>query len=109
MCIRRGGRVVDGSGLENRRTRKGTGGSNPSLSARSLEALFNGFVAQSHMAAPFRDASFQFKVIAAGTHADYKGALFRPSFDGVATLGNVLPCNERQEDGGIGVGWNPQF
>ena len=30
---RRGGRVVDGSGLENRRTRKGTGGSNPSLSA----------------------------------------------------------------------------
>ena len=27
---RRGGRVVDGSGLENRRTRKGTGGSNPS-------------------------------------------------------------------------------
>jgi hypothetical protein len=25
--------VVDGSGLENRRTRKGTGGSNPSLSA----------------------------------------------------------------------------
>src|SRR5689334_1384315 len=32
--LRRGGRVVDGSGLENRRTRKGTGGSNPSLSAR---------------------------------------------------------------------------
>ena len=31
--VRRGGRVVDGSGLENRRTRKGTGGSNPSLSA----------------------------------------------------------------------------
>ena len=26
--------MVDGSGLENRRTRKGTGGSNPSLSAR---------------------------------------------------------------------------
>jgi hypothetical protein len=26
--------VVDGSGLENRRARKGTGGSNPSLSAR---------------------------------------------------------------------------
>ncbi len=25
--------MVDGSGLENRRTRKGTGGSNPSLSA----------------------------------------------------------------------------
>src|SRR5450432_486237 len=31
---RRGGRVVDGTGLENRRTRKGIGGSNPSLSAR---------------------------------------------------------------------------
>src|SRR5271167_2298449 len=29
----RGGRVVDGSGLENRHTRKGIGGSNPSLSA----------------------------------------------------------------------------
>ena len=28
--------MVDGSGLENRRTRKGTGGSNPSLSARTL-------------------------------------------------------------------------
>jgi hypothetical protein len=31
---RRAGRVVDGIGLENRRTRKGIGGSNPSLSAR---------------------------------------------------------------------------
>jgi peptidoglycan-N-acetylglucosamine deacetylase len=29
--------VVDGSGLENRRTRKGTGGSNPSLSASTFE------------------------------------------------------------------------
>jgi hypothetical protein len=29
--------VVDGSGLENRRTRKGTGGSNPSLSAIQSE------------------------------------------------------------------------
>src|SRR5204863_7468280 len=29
----RGGRVVDGGGLENHCTRKGTGGSNPSLSA----------------------------------------------------------------------------
>ena len=28
--------MVDGSGLENRRTRKGTGGSNPSLSAIAL-------------------------------------------------------------------------
>jgi hypothetical protein len=27
------GRVVDGTGLENRHTRKGIGGSNPSLSA----------------------------------------------------------------------------
>jgi hypothetical protein len=35
----RGGRVVDGSGLENRRTRKGTGGSNPSLSAIILWVL----------------------------------------------------------------------
>src|SRR6478609_3759381 len=31
---RRGGRVVDGGGLENRCTRKGTGGSNPSSSAK---------------------------------------------------------------------------
>ncbi len=31
---RRGGRVVDGSGLENRHSRKAIGGSNPSLSAR---------------------------------------------------------------------------
>ena len=30
---RKSGRVVDGSGLENRRTRKGIGGSNPSSSA----------------------------------------------------------------------------
>ena len=30
---RRVGRVVDGTGLENRHTRKGIGGSNPSLSA----------------------------------------------------------------------------
>ncbi len=29
--------MVDGSGLENRRARKGTGGSNPSLSANSFE------------------------------------------------------------------------
>ena len=33
---RRGGRVVDGSGLENRRTGNRTGGSNPSLSAIRL-------------------------------------------------------------------------
>jgi hypothetical protein len=32
--FRRGGRAVDGTGLENRHTRKGIGGSNPSLSAR---------------------------------------------------------------------------
>jgi hypothetical protein len=32
----RGGRVVDGSGLENRHTRKGIGGSNPSLSASTF-------------------------------------------------------------------------
>ena len=43
----RGGRAVDGSGLENRHTRKGIGGSNPSLSAsiacsrRSLVARRN--------------------------------------------------------------------
>jgi hypothetical protein len=35
---RRGGRVVDGSGLENRHTRKGIGGSNPSLSARPFDS-----------------------------------------------------------------------
>src|SRR2546428_5157797 len=34
--MRRDGRVVDGGGLENHCTRKGTGGSNPSPSARSL-------------------------------------------------------------------------
>jgi hypothetical protein len=32
--------VVDGSGLENRRTRKGTGGSNPSLSAMTCVILY---------------------------------------------------------------------
>ena len=38
--LRRGGRAVDGSGLENRHTRKGIGGSNPSLSAiESLESV----------------------------------------------------------------------
>jgi hypothetical protein len=31
--------VVDGTGLENRHTRKGIGGSNPSLSARYLAPL----------------------------------------------------------------------
>ncbi len=33
--FRRGGRVVDRAALEMRSTRKGTGGSNPSLSANS--------------------------------------------------------------------------
>jgi hypothetical protein len=33
LYYRRGGRVVDGSGLENRHTRKGIRGSNPFLSA----------------------------------------------------------------------------
>jgi hypothetical protein len=32
--------VVDGTGLENRHTRKGIGGSNPSLSARFSTLLF---------------------------------------------------------------------
>jgi hypothetical protein len=36
---RRGGRVVDGTGLENRHTRKGIGGSNPSLSASETARL----------------------------------------------------------------------
>src|SRR5579871_2894149 len=36
---RRGGRVVDGSGLENRHTRKGIGGSNPSLSAIAFNSI----------------------------------------------------------------------
>ena len=35
----RGGRAVDGTGLENRHTRKGIGGSNPSLSARISKLL----------------------------------------------------------------------
>src|SRR5262252_2701521 len=35
----RGGRVVDGTGLENRHTRKGIGGSNPSLSAITFSKL----------------------------------------------------------------------
>ncbi len=34
LLVWRGGRVVYGSGLENRRGRKSTGGSNPSLSAK---------------------------------------------------------------------------
>ena len=34
--IRRGGRAVEYTGLENRHTRKGIGGSNPSLSASFL-------------------------------------------------------------------------
>ena len=33
----RGGRVVEGNGLENRRARKGTAGSNPVLSAIHLQ------------------------------------------------------------------------
>src|SRR5438552_3916988 len=36
IATRRDGRVVDGGGLENHCTRKGTGGSNPSPSAKSL-------------------------------------------------------------------------
>src|SRR5262245_52404225 len=36
--MRRDGRVVDGGGLENHCTRKGTGGSNPSPSARLRHA-----------------------------------------------------------------------
>ena len=36
---RRSGRVVEGNGFENRRTFTGTGGSNPSSSAESLENL----------------------------------------------------------------------
>jgi hypothetical protein len=40
--LRRGGRAVDGSGLENRHTRKGIGGSNPSLSAITL--IINGLL-----------------------------------------------------------------
>lgn len=36
---RKSGRVVDGSGLENRRTRKGIGGSNPSSSAIQSQEL----------------------------------------------------------------------
>jgi hypothetical protein len=36
FSTRRDGRVVDGGGLENHCTRKGTGGSNPSPSAKSL-------------------------------------------------------------------------
>src|SRR5437763_10900877 len=36
MSTRRDGRVVDGGGLENHCTRKGTGGSNPSPSAKSF-------------------------------------------------------------------------
>ena len=40
--MRRGGRVVDGTGLENRRARKGIGGSNPSLSAIKSAARSTG-------------------------------------------------------------------
>jgi hypothetical protein len=40
LTMRRVGRVVDGTGLENRHTRKGIGGSNPSLSATTLVILY---------------------------------------------------------------------
>jgi hypothetical protein len=43
MAARRDGRVVDGGGLENHCTRKGTGGSNPSPSAKSLGKLVLSF------------------------------------------------------------------
>ncbi len=39
--LRRGGRAVDGSGLENRHARKGIGGSNPSLSATVSSIFLN--------------------------------------------------------------------
>src|SRR5712691_12608891 len=39
MAPRRDGRVVDGGGLENHCTRKGTGGSNPSPSANAINNL----------------------------------------------------------------------
>ena len=35
--MRRGARVVESGGLENRCTRKGTVGSNPTLSARKMD------------------------------------------------------------------------
>jgi hypothetical protein len=44
--------VVDGSGLENRRTRKGTGGSNPSLSA--IPFVINLQAGDSYTATTFR-------------------------------------------------------
>ena len=39
LRLRRVGRAVDGTGLENRHTLTGIGGSNPSLSASSAQAL----------------------------------------------------------------------
>ena len=42
ISTRRDGRVVDGGGLENHCTRKGTGGSNPSPSAKLRSASFGG-------------------------------------------------------------------
>jgi hypothetical protein len=45
---RRGGRVVDGGGLENHCTRKGTGGSNPSPSANARRALTSRLARRPH-------------------------------------------------------------
>ncbi len=45
MTSRRGGRVVDGGGLENHCTRKGTGGSNPSPSASDPGGAFDRWLA----------------------------------------------------------------
>ena len=39
LALRRSGRVVEGGGLENRCTRKGTVGSNPTSSAKSYNHL----------------------------------------------------------------------
>ena len=43
LTKRKGGRVVDGAGLENRNTRKGIGGSNPFPSA-IFDIVFDGVV-----------------------------------------------------------------
>ena len=50
--------MVDGSGLENRHTRKGIGGSNPSLSASLFNELHYTLTGRliHHRAAPVQDA-----------------------------------------------------
>jgi hypothetical protein len=84
---RRGGRVVDRAALEMRSTRKGTGGSNPSLSAILHEALKN-------------DTNFRTRVLeclcgGAETDVGLRGARCRRfrTFQQIVALSISLSCD----------------